>query len=814
MAMATTTAMIKIVPDGSEAQRVGNSFRFLFLSRRQIVTNKFLLLLPVLLFASLVLSAAWAQQQEAPAEKSREVIFDQYRVHESIEFGYRADGVTGSDVMFDTLVNEHQGPRILDQMFTMQSVTRQGTLFDDLFVNSMGWGGDPNNYLRMRVDKDHLYDFRGSFRRDQNFFDYDLLANPLNYPTSSPNVPADDSPHEFQTRRRMSDFDLTLLPRSVISFRLGFSHNNMTGDSWTTVHEGTEALLLQPWNTTTNTWRFGVDFKPIARTVFSYDEVLNYYKGDNYQQLNSTPYQTSTGVPVDLGLVFNTAASQPCATPLTGGSVTPTCSAYFSYDRFERTRTSFPTEQFSLRSNYVRRLDLTGSISYTSGELKMPAYAELFDGLGRSSLRDSVTDNGVLVSRVAATADLAAVFHVTPKFRIVEKFRFNNFRLPGALGSLNNDLYAANLLTAPNVFNPSTCPPPYTAATCPQHTTSSGADVTVQAHSSFFKQDEKTNTIQLQYAVTRKFGARLGYRYDRRSIGDAFSDLLVETFYPTHALRGACAGGTTQNGICTADVPSDGSGTFEIQEHSLLAGATFRPSSKLRTNFDMEESYANHSLTRISPQRESRYRANGTYTPRAWAVVGGSMNLRGDSHNDAPINYKGHSYDYGFNADLNPKRRVGADFAYNYLDFQQNAMICFNDTPPTGVTLPVVTNAGSCAANDPNNPLLTNGFYESKTHYGMTALTLKPVPRVTTHVGYSVTSVGGTTPQFNVLQPQGPLANTFHQPIADVDVNIARDLAWRLGWNYYQYGENDFVGPTSPRYFHANDVTVSLRYAF
>jgi hypothetical protein len=41
-------------------------------------------------------------------------------------------------------------------------------------------------------------------------------------------------------------------------------------------------------------------------------------------------------------------------------------------------------------------------------------------------------------------------------------------------------------------------------------------------------------------------------------------------------------------------------------------------------------------------------------------------------------------------------------------DVLQNALICFNDMPPTGVVLPVVTGAGSCAALDPANPLLTS----------------------------------------------------------------------------------------------------------
>lgn len=777
------------------------------------MTHKLWLFLLILF----LISAAWAQSNKTPSASPvppSEVTYEGYRIHQSVDFGYRTSDVTGSMAMFDTFVNEHEGPRIFDQALSMQSANHEATLFDNLSLHSMGWGGDPNNYLRLRVEKSRWYDFRASFRRDQNFFDYDLLANPLNPASSSPNVPILDSPHEFQTTRRMSDFDLTLRPQSIFSIRLGASHYNMTGNTFTTVHEGTDGLLLEPWNTTGNVWRMGADFRPWARTVFSYDEFLNYFKGDNSQQLSGTPYLLSNGTPVNLGLDFNTGANQPCASPFSGGVANAACSGYLAYNRLNRTRTSLPTEQARFRSNYLRHLDLTASVSYTSGELTMPTYSESFNGLGRNALRDSVTDDAITVNRVAAFADFGAVLNVTDRVRIVDKFRFNNFRLPGALGYTNNALFGATMLITPNNFNPSTCPPPYTAATCPQHAAGSSADVTVDTHASFFKQDQKSNTIQLQYDVTQKLGVRLGYRYDRRNILSSFTDAQVLTFYPTLPNRGACAGQPLVNGVCTTTASSNSSSPFEIQEHSLLAGASVRPARSFRANLDIEEAYADHSLTRISPRKESRYRLNGTYTPRPWAVLGASANLLGDSNEGAAINYHGHSNYYSFNADLNPVRRTGVDFAYSYADFLQNALICFNDTPPAGVTLPVVTNAGSCVSNDPNNPLLTNGIYQSKTHYGMAAFMLKPAPRVTTRLGYGITSVGGSIPQFNVLQPQGSLAYNYHQPVADVDVDIARDLAWHLGWNYYQYGEKDVVGPTLPRYFHANNLAVSLKYAF
>jgi hypothetical protein len=152
--------------------------------------------------------------------------------------------------------------------------------------------------------------------------------------------------------------------------------------------------------------------------------------------------------------------------------------------------------------------------------------------------------------------------------------------------------------------------------------------------------------------------------------------------------------------------------------------------------------------------------------------------------------------------------------AYNYNDVLQNALICFNDTPPTGVTLPVVTNAGSCAAVDPENPLLTDSYYENQTHFGSVTVMFKPVKRVTANAGYSIVSVGGRTPQFNVLQPLGSLDYTYHQPIASLSVDLGHNVFWNTGWNYYQHSENSFTGPTLPRYFHANNATFSLKYAF
>ena len=65
------------------------------------------------------------------------------------------------------------------------------------------------------------------FRRDRQYFDYDLLANPLIPPASTPFVPVLDSPHLYNTVRRMTDLGITLAPLSRVSARFDFRFQNV-----------------------------------------------------------------------------------------------------------------------------------------------------------------------------------------------------------------------------------------------------------------------------------------------------------------------------------------------------------------------------------------------------------------------------------------------------------------------------------------------------------------------------------------------------------------------------------------------------------
>ena len=113
----------------------------------------------------------------------------------------------------------------------------------------------------------------------------------------------------------MSDVDLTLLPQSRVSFRLGYSHNNMTGPSFTSIHEGTgrpaaptlehdhellphrsglENCCREPSSATTN---FSITTKET--------QTRNWLPS----RRRSCPVEA----PVELGLPIDTANKEPCA---------------------------------------------------------------------------------------------------------------------------------------------------------------------------------------------------------------------------------------------------------------------------------------------------------------------------------------------------------------------------------------------------------------------------------------------------------------------------------------------------------------------
>jgi hypothetical protein len=181
-----------------------------------------------------------------------------------------------------------------------------------------------------------------------------------------------------------------------------------------------------------------VDWKAAPRTVVSFDQFLDCYKGDtDYQLAPFAPAVLSTGTPVELGLSIDTVNKEPCAVvpPATslivGGILTNNnCSAYFSYSRNQRVRTSTPTERVSLRSNNLKRLELLVSFAYSSADMSTPL-EENFAGLITRTHTRAFDGTGVAsANRISDVLDVGATLHLTQHLCLIEKFYSWAYRIP------------------------------------------------------------------------------------------------------------------------------------------------------------------------------------------------------------------------------------------------------------------------------------------------------------------------------------------------------------------------------------------------
>src|SRR5271170_6870420 len=478
----------------------------------------------VVMLASLAMSQAQSGAGETTGKNSGD-----YNIQQSVEAGVRSSSINGNTGTYDTFVNLGPGLRLFDYTLDMRSLDHNGFLFDNLNFSNFGYGGDPNDVTRLRVDKNKWYDFRVLFRRDKNFWDYNLLANPLNPSTSTPAVGIATSPHSLDLVRRMQDYNLTFLPQSRVRLRLGFSHNRDEGPGFFTTDGGTIPQFNETYSYTTNSYRAGVDFRVLPKTTISYDQFLSYYKQDNIVTDNpqNSGYTLANGTPVDLGIVWSTNGPVellPCSsippntgpfTPVGSTIVNPNCNGYLFYSQTSRPRTFMPTERLRFQSNYFKNFETSGSLGYSSANNSIPDFNEIVnDYVTRNGSRGSTAGGPADAKRVSVNADWSGVYSVTDRFRILDSFRYDNWRTPGLWDTAETNIFGQlqpgllGLAQPQAVFTAATflsiCQFPYTAATCPAHTTGSSADVVNGPTSTFLGQNIKSNTFQVQYDLSKR----------------------------------------------------------------------------------------------------------------------------------------------------------------------------------------------------------------------------------------------------------------------------------------------------------------------
>ncbi len=801
-----------------------------------------------------------------------------YTVHESIYLGGHMVGLSGSGAMYNTMVNMQSGPRVLGETFDMRALpSNKHSLFDALSAFSNGIGGDPNNYASLNLYKGKIYQFSGNFRRDRQYFDYNLLGNPnipsgqsipigpSTAPTGSfPWPQVKQSPFLYNTVRRMTNTNLTLFPLSKVTFRAGYSQNIFQGPSLSPSgyqFGGSYSVLLQEMQrNSTDDFMGGIDWKPVRDTKLTFEEHVDHYKGDSYFTLNPAALlvQEAGGAKVAfLTNYFNLTPYSSSACNANGGTIlsppqspnglpiiNPACAVASSYLRSQPTRVIFPTEIFRFESTSLKNVVMNGDVRYTDANMSLPNYYENFQGLTTASSKAPAyrelqyTASGSAKRKVTA-ADFGIVWQTTPDFSFAEQLTFSNAQQPGTT-TMTSETTAATPSTDQTITYPGALIVTKSATGASTFEGSGAVGVPLPG---FFGQKLFINRLTASWDATARATFAITYRYGLHVIAEGIphSDPL--------------APGATNNGTVT------------IHENGGVFHAALRPTSNWDIDGSVEILAFDNAFTPMDPRQLKVYNVHTMYRPKSWATVTAVFNDR-ELHNNTnntgtasptgPLDHVAHTRAVSLGAELFPNQHYGLTFNYTYTDVYMAGNICYDAAaspafpgaaPASGALCPGATVRGTNYYEF--GPV--RNFEDAPTNTGLVAFTVSPRKSIRSNIGYNINSVDGSRFYNDARDVAGSLVNTYQSPFVNIAWTSRPGITWRAEYNFYGYGEGgpsgapycstsnptlasptvpvvpcnspslagtqtgltiSPAGETLPRNFHANIVTLGVHYEF
>jgi hypothetical protein len=805
------------------------------------------------------------------------VVPDGYSIHQTIDMGGHMVDVSGSGAMYNTMINVHSGPRMLNQTLEMHSLPgKKNGLFDTLSAISSGYGGDPVNFTRLNASKGKLWDFFGQFRRSRSYFDYDLLGNPnittgLSIPIGPSNAPVgklaipqlQHSAVMFNTVRRMTDAELTLMPLSRISYRVSYNHSTMEGPSLSPAYTiGKYDGLVQEYQRNgSDDYTGALDFKLNQKTKLTFQEDVYRYKADSFFTLdpNSFTVQEADGTPAylgnwnvqsaygigacntaSMGSAFTSSSVYQILTPNPSGGkpiINAACAVLTSYLRTLNIRTTLPTSMVRLQSNSLENFSINGDARYSLGTSDLPSYYEQSNGLNGAIRSTTWTGGYARVHREMLSADLGFVWQITKAFSLADQVNYSSTKQPG----YSYVPVPVNLSTpaAPNQTINYNGPLTASVGTLPH-----GVNGTVTP--GFYGQGIIANNLTAAWDLSSRTRFSVTYRYSSRNIGQ----------------------GVPHKGEVVETDPV--SGEISIIESTGIANLAFRPTSNWDVNGTVEIGYYDDVLTPIAPRQLKQYRLHTMYRPKPWASINGAYTDR-ERHNntfnnaadisaskpyEGPINHIDYSRVGSIGASLTPNEHYGIDLNYAYSRVYSATNVCYNSggtaTLPGAATLTASGAPAVCPgifARGSTTQLASwfgRDFQDAPTQSASVALMLSPNAKVHTNLGYRMSNVAGSRFFNDARDVNGSMNSKYQSPFVSFAWTQRQGLIWKAEYNYFGYGEggpsgqtlcsttttvNSVVSPctsfsqptglteptsglTAARVFHANNVTLGVHYEF
>ncbi len=733
--------------------------------------------------------------------------------------------------MYDTLVNQQSGPRVLGETFELRALPgTKNTLVDSLSAFSSGWGGDPNDFTRMDFYKGRLYDFSGIFRRDRQYFDYDLLGNPnipsgqsipigpATAPTSSYAWPqVTKSPFLFNTVRRMTDTSATLLPLSKVSFRAGYSQDIFAGPSLTPSgyqFAGSYDVLLQEMQRNSTDRFFGaIDWKPVRATKLTYEEQVDHFKADSYFSMDPAYFRVQEPDGTKAALLANYDSLTPYASsacnansvgttpvlsaPATPGGlpvVNPACAVVLSYQRYQPTRILYPTEIFRFQSSSLRNVTMNGDVRYTSANMSLPSYYENFQGLAKTT-RELIYTATASAKREVTAIDYGIDWQASQQLSVSDAITFSHAQEPGTATMTSLTTVSTPATAGNETVNAAGLTSKASAAGA---STYEGSGVIGTPLPDFFGQKFLTNDATATWYGWSRATVSLTYRYRKQVIAEGIPH--------------STALAVTEPGNLPANFTNPtGSGTVTINQNGGILNVALRPTSQWNVDGSLEVLYADNVFTPVAPREQQHYRLHALYKPKSWATLSGAYNdmeLHNNTNNtgiaplDGPLDHVAHSRVVTTAATLMPTERYGVDFDYAYSDVYTATNICY--LGGAGATLPAAaTPSGTaCPATAANRGGTwdfgpAKDFMDAPTQSGSVALYLAPSKTLHSNLGYRVSSVDGTRFYNDARDVAGSLVSTYQSPFVNLAWTVHPGFIWKAEYNYFGYGEG---GPSGAPY--------------
>ena len=790
---------------------------------------------------ALPMAACIALAQEPAATTTSKMTTPQgYSAHYTADVSGRVNDTVGSGAMYDTLVNLQSGPRVSGETVELHKLdSNKNAWVDDARATGSGFGGDPYNFAKLSMSKAKLYEFNGIFRRDRQYFDYDLLGNPnvprgLSVPIGPSTAPTGQlawpqvlhSSVMTNSVRRMTDTDLTLAPQSKFSVRLGYSQNIMQGPSLLPVRSGGvikyNSLMEQYQRHSTDEYSMALNWKPVKGTQLTYEQRIHHYKENSYITLDPNGFlvQEADGTQAYLGnwdfssngststtttwAPYSTAAcnSNSIASATTvlypssnggGPIIDPSCAVVTSYLRTYPIRTTMPSEIVRFQSTSIKNLIMNGQFSFSRMNMNMPSFLDNAWGLNGTT-RNEYNSAVSSVKREVYNAAYGVIWEVAKNFDLEDQVTLSANGQPGNTNTSGYTKLVTGTGAGQETIN-------YTG-TLTSSVTNSGIATgeTYGMVYTYFGNEQLVNNLTASWTVTPKANIAFTYRYGNRNIG------LNLNVTPT----------TTRT-------------IFAITEQGGILNASYRVTDNWDINGTVEAMYDDNAFTTMSPRQLRHYRVHTKFRPAKWADFTATytdMERHNNTQNTGVVspygqlNHVDYSRTAGLSGMLSPNDHLAIDFDYVYSDVYTATNICYTNQDSgflTGNVSPYFAGAASLtstgapstcvtsATNSTPTQWLGRAFMSAPTQHGSFGVDVNPNEKVKYGLGYRISSVAGNQFFTDARAVNGSLNSKYQTPYLNVAYTMHPGLIWKAEYNYLGYGE---YGPSGAQNCTLTSVAV------